>query len=341
MNNQKNLNNQITKVETKAKQGDANAQYNLGEFYENGYGVEKDYEKAAYWFQKSAEQGNVHAQDKLENSAELIRWVYEKLAEQGNANAQYNLGNCYANGVGIEKDNEKAVYWFLKSAEQGNVFAQNKLEDSRYNLGYYYAKGVGVEKDYKKAVYWFQKSAEQGNADAQYNLGSCYANGIGVEKNFRKSFSLYHTAAIQGNKNAQNSLAYCYEHGEGVLKDLGHAAYWYIKSKENINNSESKENINNDIKMANVNSNTDAKNSLIITQNIVYAGKSIKGAVNAILVLTICAIIGVFIIANSRDAEYIKTAYIFLVLISLICNILMLVHLYTAGDKLENSINNK
>ena len=49
------------------------------------------------------------------------------------------LGNCYQNEVGIEKDLEKAFYWYQKAAENGNKYAQ-------YNLGRCYENGKGVKK---------------------------------------------------------------------------------------------------------------------------------------------------------------------------------------------------
>lgn len=39
-----------------AEQGDAEAQNSLGAYIKQGYGVEKDYKKAVYWFTKAAEQ---------------------------------------------------------------------------------------------------------------------------------------------------------------------------------------------------------------------------------------------------------------------------------------------
>ncbi len=41
-----------------AKQGDANAQNNLGFMYYKGHGVPQDYAEAVKWFRKAAEQGN-------------------------------------------------------------------------------------------------------------------------------------------------------------------------------------------------------------------------------------------------------------------------------------------
>ena len=45
-----------------AKQGDTNAQNNLGLMYENGDGVEKNLEKAIYWYNKAIELGNDYAE---------------------------------------------------------------------------------------------------------------------------------------------------------------------------------------------------------------------------------------------------------------------------------------
>jgi TPR repeat protein len=61
-------------------------------------------------------------------------------AERGNARAQYNLGLCYKNGEGVEKDYVEAVKWFRKAAEQGHA-------GSQFMLGARYYYGEGVEKN--------------------------------------------------------------------------------------------------------------------------------------------------------------------------------------------------
>ena len=55
-------------VLSEAKAGDADAQYQLGLWYYEGgnEAVEQDYQKAAEWFTKAAEQGFVKAQKTLE-----------------------------------------------------------------------------------------------------------------------------------------------------------------------------------------------------------------------------------------------------------------------------------
>ena len=100
-------------------------------------------------------------------SAKLQVNNYRKWAVQGDAFAQKNLGDCYAQGKGVKKDQQQAVYWYRKSAEQGHAEAQLLLGD-------YYREGQGVAKDIDQAVSLYQKAAEQGNAAAQYNLGNWF-----------------------------------------------------------------------------------------------------------------------------------------------------------------------
>ncbi len=47
----------------KAKSGNAEAQYRLGNCYYNGEGVNQDYYEAFRWFKASAEQGNARDQN--------------------------------------------------------------------------------------------------------------------------------------------------------------------------------------------------------------------------------------------------------------------------------------
>jgi TPR repeat protein len=116
----------------------------LGSMYEDGDGISENKEEASYWYQIS------------------LPWLC-KIAEQGHVVAQISLGFCYRNGLGVEKDEKRAVSWYQKAAEQGHPVAQ-------YNLGFCYENGQGVRKDEKAAVAWYRKAAEQGHALAQVQL---------------------------------------------------------------------------------------------------------------------------------------------------------------------------
>ncbi|RHZ70761.1 hypothetical protein Glove_267g35 [Diversispora epigaea] len=177
--------------------------------------------------------------------------LYLKLAEAGNHIGQNNLGNCYRNGIGTTKDEEKAFQWYLKSAEGGNLLGQNNLGSyeekalqwylksaeggnllGQNNLGSCYYNGIGTTKDEEKAFQWYLKSAEGGNHSGQNNLGECYYYGNGVRKDEEKAFQWYLKSAEGGNHEGQNSLGECYYFGTGVREDKEKAFQWYLKSAE-------------------------------------------------------------------------------------------------------------
>jgi hypothetical protein len=87
--------------------------------------------------------------------------------------------------------------------------------------------------------------------------------------------------------------------------------------------------------------NINKSNNTINPDNIVATGKALKAMFGWILIMIICNTIGVFIIFNSlteiNPIEY-KQVYKILGAINLICSIIILNNLYTAGDNLEKSI---
>ena len=48
------------------------------------------------------------------NDEEAVKW-YRKAADQGFAAAQYNLGGMYYRGEGVAKDEVEAVKWYRNS----------------------------------------------------------------------------------------------------------------------------------------------------------------------------------------------------------------------------------
>ncbi len=94
------------------------------------------------------------------------------LAEQGYPLAECQVGYFYYNGMGVEKNLEKAVYWTRKAAEHGD-------RDGQYNLAWFYENGVGVEPDMKQSIFWYCKAALQGHKLA---LGKCKELGFGFER---------------------------------------------------------------------------------------------------------------------------------------------------------------
>ena len=80
------------------------------------------------------------------------------------------------------------------------------------------------------------------------------------------------------------------------------------------------------------------KNALIDPSNIISAGKAIKNVVYTALIMIIITVFALLTVGFSRDIEIIKNTYIFIGLLYLICNIIILAQLHSAGDNLENSV---
>jgi TPR repeat protein len=86
--------------------------------------------------------------------------VIKDSANDNFAEAQLLLGHSYHFGNGVDVDNTKAIFWYKKSANQGNVNAQ-------INLASFYFKNPDSR---NKAIYWYLKAAYKGSAMAQNNL---------------------------------------------------------------------------------------------------------------------------------------------------------------------------
>ena len=106
------------------------AQVEMGQLLLTGTGIDKDYEQAAYWFTKSAAQGNPVGQAKL--------------------------GYMYLAGLGVDKDWIKAYALFKIAAQSKNQEAikelkmlKNKLSDADVKAGNELAKEISQNNNFK------------------------------------------------------------------------------------------------------------------------------------------------------------------------------------------------
>jgi len=122
-----------------AKEGNANAQRNIGLDYDQGRGVSKDLKEASRWFRLSADQNH--------------------------PDALVNIGYAYENGFGVERDYKEAVRNYRLAVDQDNMYAQ-------FNLGKCYQSGTGVEQNLTQAKKFLQLSALQGYSLAKRRLAT-------------------------------------------------------------------------------------------------------------------------------------------------------------------------
>ena len=141
-------------------------------------------------------------------------------AENGNVLAMYDLGRMYADGLGVESDNDKASGYYAEALSGFHqVEAQKAWKYTENRIGKMFAQGLGTEQDYETAAQWFELSAEKKYKYAQYSLGGLYYRGQGVEQDFQTAFSLYLKSAEQGFPYADYEVAKMYRDGVGTEKD--------------------------------------------------------------------------------------------------------------------------
>ena len=121
-----------------ADKGDSFACFQLGQFYLKGEIVTQDLERAEkYLLLAEDNEFTQYAFGKLylqEEKYDIQRAVdYFKRSSDKNMWSSYQLGRLYLFGADeLEKDKEKAVEWLTKSANDGNEYAQNMLDDMGY-----------------------------------------------------------------------------------------------------------------------------------------------------------------------------------------------------------------
>lgn len=121
----------LDRYKTAAAQGNARAEYSLGDIYLNGYGNNiPNFHKALYWFKKAARQGNVKAEIAmaLNTTGTTSAYWYKKAARQGSPEGEYFFGADYYYGKGISHDSKKAIYWLSKAQAHGYPYAAELLK---------------------------------------------------------------------------------------------------------------------------------------------------------------------------------------------------------------------
>lgn len=184
------FNNASEMVERLANSGDDWAQCRMGFLCKSFL---HDFSKAAFWYAKSAAQGNAEAQCKLgylyrngrgvpQDDKEAAR-LYRASAESGYAEGQHNWAVMNMEGSDTVPQNLSVAFrWFNLAADQG-------YDDSQFNLGNIYFWGNEViMQDLEKAEYWFTLAAGQGHEGAMHNLAILdFATGLGAKHIVKRS----------------------------------------------------------------------------------------------------------------------------------------------------------
>lgn len=130
------------------------------------FGAKQDYAMAKDWYKKAADLGFAPAQYEVGNCyyfghgveksyTEALRW-YHLAADKGDAQAMNTIGDCYLMASGIDRDPSSAFRWYLRSANNGS-------SEAMLQLSWFYQNGVVVPVNAQRAGIWKER-AEQTSA---------------------------------------------------------------------------------------------------------------------------------------------------------------------------------
>jgi TPR repeat protein len=215
-----------------AQQGDADAEYNLGQLYRLGQGVKISYPAAQSYYLKAAKKNHPLAQLNLgtmyysgklgpDQEENAFYWLH-KAAKNDNALAQWMIGIMLFNGQGVSQDSIAAYSWLTLASEQHHpqaILDQKKLKtvlsaeqlNIADNLSNAFRQNktanAAIQQQEEDAFYWLQKAAEQGDVHAQWMIGDMLFNGQGVAQDNVAAYSWLTLASEQLHPQASLKLS--------------------------------------------------------------------------------------------------------------------------------------
>jgi TPR repeat protein len=205
-----------------AQQGDADAEYNLGQLYRLGQGVQTSYLTAQSHYIKAAEKNHPLAELQLgtmfysgklgpDHEQDAFYWL-EQAAENNNAQAQWMVGIMSYNGQGTSQNTISAYSWLTLASEQQHT--QAMLDQAKLKKGLT-AKQLDladalttsfkqkqtamseIQQQEKDAFYWLHLAAEKGDSHAQLMVGDMLMSGQGAPQDLVAAYSWFTLANEQ------------------------------------------------------------------------------------------------------------------------------------------------
>jgi enhanced entry protein EnhC len=213
-----------------AAAGDIQAQMYCAAAYMFGLGTKKNSDTARRYHIDAAKNGNPIAQYTLgtyflesrdqRNKKLGVIWL-TKAAEQGDFHAQALLGEMYAQGKMVERDNAKAAELLVKAADQNSLSAMITLGEMAIKQNQ-----LDVGRD------WLTKATTGQDPRAEMALARLYIDPKSKLYDPKMAFMWTLHAAQNGYSEAQQALAFLYKEGKGVIANQQLAAQWEQRAKE-------------------------------------------------------------------------------------------------------------
>jgi TPR repeat protein len=214
------LDEAIKFLEIAAAQGSTLAMVNLGNIYDGLYRNQSDNSYFDFAANPFYERYDIEP-DTYTDFSKAAYW-YERAADKGDIRGIFNYANLLHYGHGVPQDYFTALVLFSLIA----------AVDSRaiFYLGLYHLEGLGVKKNYELAFHYFATGAMAGDAYCYTQLGRMYGKGLGVARDAAMAFELYQAADELGDALAATNLGWHYETGTAVAADVQKAIRYYTKA---------------------------------------------------------------------------------------------------------------
>jgi TPR repeat protein len=218
----------------RANPNDAAALTLLGELYNQGLGVPRDWKEASAWYRLAAAKGSSHAMAALGMMAlegrgtakdqKAAREWLEKAAALREPLASFNLALVLLDH-GADEDIARAVKLL-------SIAADAEIAEAQHALGVVYARGIGgIAQDKAAAARLYLRSAYNGSLAGEVEAAIVLFNGDGIAKDEALAVRHFRHAAARGNAIAQNRLARLLAVGRVLQKSLVESLSWHILAK--------------------------------------------------------------------------------------------------------------
>lgn len=153
-------------------------------------GAKSEKEEGRAYLEELSQKGYAPAQTLLgiicleddQNPARAVQ-LFQSALDGGDVAASYRLGRMWHEGIGVARDDEKALRALRRADENGDGNATALL-------GRMYRNGDGVERNYPTALEYLERAVEAGSFEAMFDLGGMYYLGQGTGHDMNKAADL-------------------------------------------------------------------------------------------------------------------------------------------------------
>ncbi|WP_430614097.1 tetratricopeptide repeat protein [Flavobacterium sp. JP2137] len=246
------------------------ARIELAMCYEQGFGVQQNFETAKTLYEQALENQYLYAAIRLAYLYEdnylgtpnptLAFEYFDRAAQAGIAEAKYHVARFYRYGVGMPENPERALQHFQEALDLGYIdahvdlglaheegygglptdpqqalqhmtaAAEQGIAYAQYKLGCYHSYGFLDVQDLSTGKAWFEKAYENGSALAALSLGDYYLYGYENTQEYDRAMEFYSFAEQHGY--VSEGMGICYEFELGVDKSLTEAFKYYKIASE-------------------------------------------------------------------------------------------------------------